>query len=69
MTTEPTTFHVTGMTCGHCVASVSTAVGSVANVEQVDVDLDAGTVAVTGDDVDPAAVRAAVVDAGYEVAS
>lgn len=70
MTVETTTiFQVTGMTCGHCVASVSAALSSVAGVANVEVDLEAGSVTVTGSDINPAEVRAAVVDAGYEVAS
>jgi len=62
------TYTVTGMTCGHCVASVSEEVGQIAGVAQVDVDLPTGTVTVTADDpVEDAAVRAAVAEAGYQV--
>lgn len=63
------TYTVTGMTCGHCVASVSEEVGLVEGVQQVDVDLPTGTVTITADrPVDDAAVRAAVAEAGYQVA-
>jgi copper chaperone CopZ len=62
-------FTVTGMTCAHCVASVSEEVGEVAGVARVDVDLASGRLAVLGTDVDPVAVRAAVAEAGYEVAA
>jgi len=63
-----TTYTVTGMTCGHCVASVSEEVGQVPGVSQVDVDLPTGRVTVTADGpVDDAHVRAAVVEAGYQV--
>jgi copper chaperone len=62
------TYTVTGMTCGHCVASVSEEVGLVEGVQQVDVDLPTGTVTITADrPVDDAAVRAAVAEAGYQV--
>jgi copper chaperone len=62
------TYTVTGMTCGHCVASVSEEVGQIAGVSQVDVDLPTGTVTITAEcPVDDAAVRAAVAEAGYQV--
>lgn len=61
-----TTYTVTGMTCGHCVASVTEEVGAVDGVTAVDVDLSTGTMIVTSDEpIDDAAVRAAVVEAGY----
>jgi copper chaperone len=56
---------VEGMTCGHCVAAVTAEVGKVPGVEQVTVDLPIGALAVAGDGVDDAAVRAAVDEAGY----
>ncbi|SCX61034.1 Copper chaperone CopZ [Klenkia marina] len=58
-------YTVTGMTCQHCVASVTEEVSEVAGVTDVDVDLDTGSLRVTGSDVDPAQVQAAVVEAGY----
>jgi copper chaperone len=59
---------VTGMTCGHCVASVTEEVGEIAGVTDVQVDLASGSLVVTSagplaDEV----VRAAVVEAGYEL--
>ncbi|UUZ61667.1 cation transporter [Nocardioides sp. B-3] len=63
------TLTVTGMTCGHCVASVTEEISELASVESVDVDLATGTVTVTSSQpLDPAAVRAAVEEAGYGVA-
>lgn len=62
------TYTVTGMTCGHCVNSVTTEVRQISGVTDVQVDLATGAVAVTSDQpVDDAAVRAAVDEAGYEV--
>jgi len=61
------TYIVQGMTCAHCKASVTEEVSEVPGVASVDVDLASGRVTVTGDDVDDAAVRAAVDEAGYEV--
>jgi len=62
------TYTVTGMTCGHCVASVKEEVGAVEGVESVDVQLEGGVLTVTGD-VPADAVKAAVEEAGYEVTS
>ncbi|MEI4273331.1 heavy-metal-associated domain-containing protein [Klenkia sp. LSe6-5] len=58
-------YTVTGMTCQHCVASVTEEVTEVPGVRDVDVDLAAGTLRVTGEDVDDDRVRAAVAEAGY----
>ena len=75
--TDPSTdagteFLVTGMTCGHCVASVTEEVGAVAGVQSVDVVLKKGgasrvTVHADGP-IDVDAVRAAVEEAGYQLA-
>jgi copper chaperone len=63
------TYTVTGMTCGHCVASVTEEVSQVLGVTAVDVDLASGGLTVTSEaPADEAAVRAAVEEAGYEVA-
>lgn len=63
-----TTFTVTGMTCDHCVRSVSAEVSQVAGVTHVDADLASGRVRVVSDEpVDADAVRAAVREAGYEL--
>jgi len=62
------TYTVTGMTCGHCVRSVTEEVSEVPGVTAVDVDLASGRVTVSGDrPADDAAVRAAVAEAGYRV--
>ncbi|MEU7690857.1 cation transporter [Microbispora hainanensis] len=63
------TYTVTGMTCGHCVSSVSEEVGVVPGVTGVQVDLATGLLTVESDGgVDDAAVVAAVREAGYDVA-
>jgi copper ion binding protein len=59
------TYVVTGMTCQHCVASVTEEVGELDGVRSVDVDLDSGRLQVTGQDVSVEQVRAAVAEAGY----
>jgi copper chaperone CopZ len=68
-TADARTYTVQGMTCGHCVLSVREEVSEVAGVEAVDVDLDSGRLTVTGRDLSDDAIRAAVVEAGYEVVS
>lgn len=66
---ETTTWHVTGMTCGHCVASVREEIGELPGVEQVDVALESGEVTVVSvDPLDREAVSAAVEEAGYALA-
>ncbi len=66
---EQRTYTVTGMTCGHCVASVTEEVSEVSGVSDVQVVLETGQVTVSGEGVSDDAVRAAVEDAGYAVAS
>ena len=64
-----TSYTVVGMTCGHCVNAVTEEVSQVPGVTGVDVDLASGGLTLTSDTgVDEAAVRAAVEEAGYEVA-
>ncbi|MEU8244390.1 heavy-metal-associated domain-containing protein [Actinoplanes missouriensis] len=65
---QTTTYSVTGMTCDHCANSVSTEVGRIAGVTDVQVELASGTVVVTSTDaLDRDAVAAAVDEAGYEL--
>jgi copper chaperone CopZ len=60
------TYTVTGMTCAHCVASVTEEVQEIAGVEDVDVVLESGTLTVTSTQpLDDATVRSAVQEAGY----
>ena len=68
-TNHSATYTVTGMTCGHCVSSVTEEVSEIPGVESVDVVLETGAVTVTSaEPVDEAAVRAAVEEAGYQLA-
>ncbi|MET9228552.1 heavy metal-associated domain-containing protein [Lentzea sp. NPDC003310] len=63
------TYTVTGMTCGHCVSSVTEELTEVSGVTGVDVVLETGSVTVTSDrELDRAEVVAAVTEAGYQVA-
>ena len=63
---EQRTYIVEGMTCEHCVEAVRSEVSGVPGISSVDVDLDSKLVNVSGDDIDDAAVFAAVEEAGYE---
>lgn len=68
-----TALTMTGLTCDHCVASVTEEISELPAVTAVDVDLVPGgvsTATVTSDQpLDPADLRAAVEEAGYEVVS
>ena len=65
------TYRVTGMTCSHCVASVTAEVGKLAGPENVTVALVPGGVSVvtvsSAAPIDAAAVAAAIDEAGYEL--
>lgn len=63
---ETSTWTVSGMTCGHCVASVTEELSELAGVENVDVVLETGAVTVTSQaPLDRSVVEAAVAEAGY----
>jgi copper chaperone len=65
------TFLVAGMTCGHCVKSVTEAVSGLTGVLAVNVELasdgPSSVMVSSTDPLDAAAVTAAVAEAGYEV--
>lgn len=62
------TWTVTGMTCGHCVSSVTEEVQEIPGVEDVTVDLDSGAVTITSaQPVEQSTVRTAVEEAGYQL--
>lgn len=60
-------YSVPGISCGHCRAAIEGEVSGVAGVDSVTVDIDARTVTVVGT-ATAEAIRAAVDEAGYEVA-
>lgn len=66
---ETKTYTVTGMTCGHCVNSVSSEINQIPGVTDVKVDLNSGTVIVSSDQpIEDTAIAAAVDEAGYALA-
>jgi copper chaperone len=58
---------IEGMSCGHCVAHVKEALESVTGVTKTDVNLGKKQAVVEGSDLDDAAMKSAVADAGYEI--
>ncbi|ROP30360.1 heavy-metal-associated domain-containing protein [Couchioplanes caeruleus] len=64
------TYTVNGMTCGHCVQAVTGELSGLPGVTDVQVDLAAAAVTVTSaEPLSTDAVRAAVDEAGYELAN
>lgn len=60
------TYAVTGMTCGHCEGAVRSEVSRLSGVATVEVSSASGRLVVTADEqIDDAAVIAAVEEAGY----
>lgn len=64
---ESVVLRIQGMTCGHCTASVSKALKSVAGVSQVDVSLEKGEARVTHSGAALATLKKAVEEEGYQV--
>lgn len=63
-------YTVKGMTCSGCMSKVTAAVTGVDGVADVDVDISNGELTVISESpVDPELVRAAVSEAGYEIAN
>ena len=66
---QTNTYTVSGLHCSGCVASVSEEVREIHGVEDVDLVLETGSLTVTTkESVDDAAVKAAVEEAGYQLA-
>jgi copper chaperone CopZ len=66
---ETKTYSVPGVHCGHCEAAVKRELEAVEGVESVAVDLERKLVRVSGSRLDDAALRAAIDEAGYDVAA
>lgn len=64
-------YGVSGMTCSHCVSSVTEELSELDGVSSVDVDLQVGGVSrvtvVSASPLEPSAVAAAVSEAGYQL--
>lgn len=66
--TIPMKLYVEGMTCGHCIKTITRALTALDPAATVAVDLDEHLVHVSGA-IDAAAATAAIEDAGYTVVS
>lgn len=58
---------VEGMTCGHCEKAVKNALMELGEVQEVEVDLSTGKVVVKGDNLQDEPIKAAIVEAGYQI--
>ncbi len=69
MANETKVLNVEGMSCGHCVNAVKTAVGALAGVGSVEVDLAAKKVTVDFDSVQVSLeqIAHAIEDQGFDV--
>ena len=65
---DTVTYSVPAIHCAHCAASIREEISELEGVDAVVVDLDTKVVTVSGSDLDDAALRAAIVEAGYEAA-
>lgn len=64
---ETLTYSVPAIHCEHCAMSIREEVSEVEGVAAIEVDLESKAVSVTGRELDDAAVRAAIAEAGYDV--
>lgn len=63
-----TTYAVSGMSCGHCKATLTQVIGELDGITEVGVDLAAGQVTVTSaTEPDDALIAEVVDEAGYEL--
>jgi copper chaperone len=62
------TYSVPGISCDHCRVAITREVSQVVGVGAVEVDLVAKRVVVRGEQIDDGALRAAIDEAGYEIA-
>ena len=62
--TAETTFYISGLKCGGCIANARASLGKVIGYESADFNLEAGIMKVKGG-VDPQAISVAMSEAGY----
>jgi len=62
------TYSVPAIHCAHCVMSIREEIAEVEGVDEVAVDLETKVVTIRGRELDDAALRAAIEEAGYEAA-
>ena len=62
------TYSVPAIHCAHCATSIREEVSGVEGVDEIDVDLETKRVTVHGRELDDRALRAAIAEAGYDIA-
>ena len=65
---ETITYTVPAIHCAHCELSIREELSEVEGVDEIDVDLETKLVTVHGRELDDAALRAAIEEAGYQAA-
>jgi copper chaperone len=65
---ETVKYSVPAIHCEHCAMSIREEVSEVEGVDAVDVDLESKLVSISGRELDDNALRAAIVEAGFEAA-
>ncbi len=63
---QTTVLRVTGMSCQHCVASVTETLSSMPGVSNVEVSLEQGQATIAGTGLDRSALVSAVEDLGFD---
>jgi copper chaperone CopZ len=69
MSQSDLTYTVPGISCEHCRTAITNEVSAVDGVQAVEVDLTTKRVAVRGEALSDQAIRAAIDEAGYDVAN
>jgi copper chaperone CopZ len=65
---ETLTYSVPAIHCDHCATSIREEVSEVEGVEEVGVDVESKVVTISGRELNDAALRTAIEEAGYEAA-
>lgn len=60
------TYSVPEMSCGHCVNAITSEVKLLSGVNEVAIDLETKIVLVSGTELNDAAIREAISEAGFE---
>jgi copper chaperone CopZ len=68
VTEQTFSYSVPAIHCGHCKHAVEGELAAVRGVHSVEADLDTKVVTVQGEELEDAALRAAIEEAGYEAA-
>jgi copper chaperone len=63
---QTTTYHTPGISTGHCQAAILEELARLGGINSLVVDLEARLIRVTAEQIDDAAVIAAVYQAGYD---